>query len=333
MNENNNNQYNQNFNQQYQYQQYQPPKPPKTPKEPFVDIALEKTKKRLGKLIPLFLVLIVAGVLYSNSFVVTKPNQYTMIQQFGKVVSVRDEPGLSFKIPFVQNAKTIPNTVLLYDLPISDVITKDKKTMVADSFVLWKVSDPLTFIQTLHGNVSNAEARISTIVYNSMKNVISNLSQTEIISGRDTLAQSIFANIGDGLDKYGIELVAVETKRLDLPDDNKQAVYERMISERNNIAASYQAEGESEATKIRSETDKTISIQIAQAEAQAAKIEAEGEAEYMRILSEAYADESRADFYSFVRSLDAAKLSMSGDNKTLILTPDSPLAQIFYNAQ
>ena len=333
MNENNNNQYNQNFNQQYQYQQYQPPKPPKTPKEPFVDIALEKTKKRLGKLIPLFLVLIVACVLYSNSFVVTKPNQYTMIQQFGKVVAVRDEPGLSFKIPFVQNAKTIPNTVLLYDLPISDVITKDKKTMVADSFVLWKVSDPLTFIQTLNGNVSNAEARISTIVYNSMKNVISNLSQTEIISGRDTLAQSIFANIGDGLDKYGIELVAVETKRLDLPDDNKQAVYERMISERNNIAASYQAEGESEATKIRSETDKTISIQIAQAEAQAAKIEAEGEAEYMRILSEAYADESRADFYSFVRSLDAAKLSMSGDNKTLILTPDSPLAQIFYNAQ
>lgn len=333
MNENNNNQYNQNFNQQYQYQQYQPPKPPKTPKEPFVDVALEKTKKRLGKLIPLFLVLIVAGVLYSNSFVVTKPNQYTMIQQFGKVVAVRDEPGLSFKIPFVQNAKTIPNTVLLYDLPISDVITKDKKTMVADSFVLWKVSDPLTFIQTLNGNVSNAEARISTIVYNSMKNVISNLSQTEIISGRDTLAQSIFANIGDGLDKYGIELVAVETKRLDLPDDNKQAVYERMISERNNIAASYQAEGESEATKIRSETDKTISIQIAQAEAQAAKIEAEGEAEYMRILSEAYADESRADFYSFVRSLDAAKLSMSGDNKTLILTPDSPLAQIFYNAQ
>lgn len=333
MNENNNNQYNQNFNQQYQYQQYQPPNPPKTPKEPFVDIALEKTKKRLGKLIPLFLVLIVAGVLYSNSFVVTKPNQYTMIQQFGKVVAVRDEPGLSFKIPFVQNAKTIPNTVLLYDLPISDVITKDKKTMVADSFVLWKVSDPLTFIQTLNGNVSNAEARISTIVYNSMKNVISNLSQTEIISGRDTLAQSIFANIGDGLDKYGIELVAVETKRLDLPDDNKQAVYERMISERNNIAASYQAEGESEATKIRSETDKTISIQIAQAEAQAAKIEAEGEAEYMRILSEAYADESRADFYSFVRSLDAAKLSMSGDNKTLILTPDSPLAQIFYNAQ
>lgn len=323
------NQYNQGFNQQYN-QQYTPPQKPKAPA---IDVDTQKVKKRIKGLLPLMVILLVVSILYNNAFVITKPNEYMMIQQFGKVVDVKDEPGLSLKIPFVQNAKSIPNTVLLYDLPISDVITKDKKTMVADSFVLWKVSDPLTFIQTLNGNVSNAEARISTIVYNSMKNVISNLSQTEIISGRDKLAESIFANIGDGLDKYGIELVAVETKRLDLPDDNKQAVYERMISERNNIAASYQAEGDSEATKIRTETDKTISIQIAQAEAQAAKIEAEGEAEYMRILSEAYADESRADFYTFVRSLDAAKLSMSGDNKTLILTPDSPLAQIFYNIQ
>ena len=320
-------QYSQQYNQQYG-QQYTPPK---QPKRPTVDVDLEKAKKRAKRFIPLLVILLVLGVLYNNAFVITKPNEYTLIQQFGKVVDIKDEAGLSFKIPFIQTEKTIPNTVLLYDLPISDVITKDKKTMVADSFVLWKVSDPLTFVQTLNGNVSNAEARISTIVYNSMKNVISNLSQTEIISGRDTLADAIFSNIGDGLEKYGIELVAVETKRLDLPDDNKQAVYERMISERNNIAASYQAEGESEATKIRSETDKTITIQIAEAEAQAEKIVAEGEAEYMRILSEAYADESRADFYSFVRSLDAAKISMSGDNKTLILTPDSPLAQIFYN--
>lgn len=322
-------QYNNNYNQQYSSQY----NAPKKGKNVTIDVDTEKMKKRMKRLLPLVLILLVGSILYSNAFVITQPNEYTMIQQFGKVVDVKAEPGLSLKIPFVQNTKTIPNTVLLYDLPISDVITKDKKTMVADSFVLWKVSEPLTFVQTLNGNVSNAEARISTIVYNSLKNVISNLSQAEIISGRDTLADAIFANIGDGLEKYGIELVAVETKHLDLPDDNKQAVYERMISERNNIAASYQAEGESEATKIRSETDKTISIQIAQAEAQAAKVEAEGEAEYMRILSEAYADESRADFYTFVRALDAAKISMSGENKTLILTPDSPLAQVFYNVQ
>ena len=303
------------------------------PKAKVVNLDLEKAQKNIKKIIIAIVVLVLAVTLYNNSCVITKPNEYTLVQQFGKVVDIKSDAGLSFKIPFIQNSKTIPNTVLLYDLPISDVITKDKKTMVADSFVLWKVSDPLKFVQTLNGNVTNAEARIGTIVYNSMKNVISNLSQTEIISGRDTLAAAIVNNIGDGLEKYGVDLVAVETKHLDLPDDNKQAVYERMISERNNIAASYQAEGESEATKIRSETDKTITIQIAEAEAEAEKISAEGEAEYMRIISQAYADQSRADFYSFVRALDAAKISMTGENKTLILSPDSPLAQIFYNAE
>jgi len=324
-------QYNNNPNQ------YTPPGgspwPPKQNKQKAVDVDLEKIKKRLRRLLPILLLVLALSIFSNSCFVVTKPNEFTLIQQFGKVVDIKSEPGLSFKLPFIQEARSVPDTVLLYDLPISDVITKDKKTMVADSFVLWQVQDPLIFVQTLNGSVPNAEARISAIVYNSMKNVISNLSQTEIISGRDQLAEAIFQNIGDGLERYGIDLVAVETKHLDLPDDNKQAVYERMISERNNIAASYKAEGDREATMIRSETDKSITIQLAQAQAQAEKTIAEGEAEYMRILSEAYADESRADFYTFVRSLDAAKISMKGDNKTLILSQDSPLAQIFYNLQ
>lgn len=292
--------------------------------------ASARALKSVGRFVRWFFVVVVLAVLLFNSVVITPTNRYTMIQQFGRIVSVKDSAGVSFKIPFIQQARFLPKTVLLYDLPISDVITKDKKTMVADSFVLWKVSNPLKFIQTLNGNVANAEARISTIVYNSMKNVISSLSQSDIISGRDKLAGAIFDNIGESLNQYGVELVAVETKHLDLPDDNKTAVYERMISERNNIAASYQAEGESEAKKIRTETDMTISIQISEAQANAEKIIAEGEAEYMRILSEAYADQERADFYSFVRALDAAKESLKGTDKTLILSKDSPIAQIFY---
>lgn len=294
-----------------------------------VGTAVKKTVRRTGIVLVAVIVLL---LLLFNVVVVTQTNEYMMIQQFGKIVSIRSEAGLSFKLPFVQIAQPIPKTVLLYDLPISDVITKDKKTMVADSFVLWRVSEPTRFIQTLNGNVTNAEARISTIVYNSMKNVISSLSQSDIITGRDMLAGKIFDSIGDSLEQYGVELVAVETKHLDLPDDNKNAVYERMISERNNIAASYQAEGESEAKKIRNETDKTISIKLSGARADAEKTTAEGEAEYMKILSEAYADQSRADFYTFVRALDAAKVALRGENKTLILSQDSPLAQIFYNA-
>ena len=222
--------------------------------------------------------------------------------------------------------------MLIYDLPISDVITKDKKTMVADSFVLWKIDDPYKFIQNLNGRISVAQDRLSTNVYNAMKNVISSKTQTEVISGRDgALAQEIKDNVGDVMEEYGIELLAVETKHLDLPGDNKEAVYQRMISERNNIAASYTAEGESEATKIRSETDKEVQIMLSEAKAKAEVLQAEGEAEYMRILSAAYADQSRADFYSFVRALDAAKISLSGENKTLFLDKTSPLVSVFYN--
>ncbi len=291
-----------------------------------------KTTKRgiIGALV----VVLLALVLATGTLVVTQQNEYSVVRQFGRVVSIRTEPGVSFKLPLVQTVSTLPKTTLLYDLPISDVITEDKKTMVTDSFVLWRISDPQQFIQSLNGQMSVAESRISSNVYNAVKNVISSLSQTEVISGRDgELASAIKANIGNTMDQYGIELIAVETKHLDLPSDNKEAVYQRMISERNNIAASYTAEGESEATKIRSETDRETEILISRAEAQAEALRGEGEAEYMRILAEAYADPSRAEFYSFVRALDAAKASLTGENKTLILSPDSPLVQVFYNQQ
>ena len=280
-------------------------------------------------IVVLVLVALIGAV---SALVVTRENEYTIVRQFGRVVSIRDTAGLSFKIPFLQDVQTLPNTVLLYDLPVSDVITKDKKTMVADSFVLWRISDPQKFIQTLNSSVSNAESRLSTLVYNAMNNTISGMNQSEVISGRDgELASAIKAGV-TGLDQYGIELIAVETKRLDLPDDNKEAVYQRMISERNNIAAQYTAEGESEAQMIRSETDKEVEIMLSEAKAQAEVLQAEGEAEYMRILSDAYADPQRAEFYNFVRSLDAAKASLTNEENVLILGPDSPLAQIFYDA-
>lgn len=295
---------------------------------------MTEKKKKSGRWLGLVLAVVVLLALSGSCFVVTKQNEYTVVRQFGEVVDIRNTAGVSFKLPFVQTASTLPNTVLLYDLPISDVITQDKKTMVADSFVLWKIEDPKLFIQTLNGSISNAESRLSTIVYNSMKNIISSRSQSDVISGRDgELAADIRNGVGDTLTQYGIRLIAVETKHLDLPDDNKEAVYQRMISERNNIAASYTAQGESEAQKIRSETDKEVQIMLSQAQAEAEALIAEGEAEYMRILSDAYADPDRADFYSFVRALDAAKASLAGGQNTLFLSKDSPLAQIFYNAR
>lgn len=270
-------------------------------------------------------------IIGSSSIVVTQENEYSLIRQFGKIDHVVTEAGITFRIPFVQTVDKLPKQTMLYDLASSDVITSDKKTMITDSYILWRISDPLKFAQTLNSSVSNAEGRLDTIVYNSTKNVISSMKQEDVISGRDgELSAAVIANIGDSLDQYGIELLSFETKHLDLPGDNKTAVYERMISERDNIAATYTAEGNSEAQIIRNTTDKEVTVMLSEAEKQAEILIAEGEAEYMRILSEAYADPSRTDFYSFVRSLDAAKIAMSGENKTLILSPDSPIARIFY---
>ncbi len=287
-----------------------------------------KKKFSLGMFV---IVLLAVVFLLSTSLVVTYPNEYTIIKQFGKIESIRETPGLSLKVPLIQTAETIQNEVLLYDLAVSDVMTKDKKSMIADCFVLWKIDDPYKYTQTLSAQKSNAEFRIDTIVYNSLKNVISSLSQEEVISGRDgELTAAIMDNIGNTLEQYGVKLLAVETKSLDLPDENKNAVYERMISERNNIAATYQAEGQEEAKEISNNTTAEIIVMQSQADAQAAEIIAKGEAEYMRILSEAYNDPEKADFYLFLRSLDAAKKTMTGNNKTLIIDETSPIAQIFY---
>ena len=286
-------------------------------------------KLRNTAIVIVVLVLLIIG---ANSLVITNENEYSLIRQFGKVDHVIDHAGVSFKIPFIQSVDTLPKETLLYDLSSSDVITSDKKTMICNSYVLWHITDPRLFAQTLNSSIGSAEGRLDTVVYNSTKNVISSTTQDDVISGRDgALSEAIIASIGNTLDQYGIELLSFEIKQLDLPSDNKAAVYERMISERDNIAATYTAEGSSEAQIIRNTTDKEVTVMLSEAEKEAEILIAEGEAEYMRILSEAYADESKTEFYSFVRSLDALKASMVGGNKTVILSPDSPIAEIFYS--
>lgn len=275
------------------------------------------------------LILVAALFVAGSALVITYPDEYTIVRQFGEIVRVVDTPGVSVKIPLMQTSSTIPRALQIYDIPKSDVITKDKKSMIADAFVLWKISDPVLFTRHLNGQVAQAQSRIAASVFSSMKSVISNMDQTEIIENRDgKLAEDIKENIGTSLDGYGIEVLAVETKSLDMPDDNKQSVYDRMISERNNIAASYTAQGNSSAQKIKNDTTKEVSVMKSEANAEAEKIKAEGEARYMQILSDAYNDEAKADFYNYVRSLDALKASMRGDNKTVILNEDSELARI-----
>ena len=276
-----------------------------------------------------FIVLALLIVLGSATYIVHQ-NEYVTVRRFGKIIAIADDPGLHFKTPFIDDAQTISAKAVLYDIPASDVITKDKKSMITDTYVIWRVTEPLKYVQTLNALTARAEERIEASVYNATKNAISSMTQDEVIEARgETLTKLISEEANTDMAGYGITIVQAQIKALDLPDDNKNAVYERMISERNNIAASYTAQGDAEAQKIHNETDKEVAIVKAQAEKDAAKLIAEGESSYMETLSKAYDTEEKAEFYSYIRGLDAIKASMTGD-KTIVLDKNSELAKILY---
>ena len=269
------------------------------------------------------------------SFYVVGPNEYAALFEFGKIVSIIDTPGIKYRLPAVNTVRYISKKLHLYDVPRSGVITKDKKSMIADNYVTWRVIDPVKYIQTLNASPALARERIEAAVYNAVKNVISSMTQDEVIEARGgKLSTKIAEDSNSDIGMYGLAIIQTEMKALDLPDDNKSAVYERMISERQNIAASFTAEGNSEAQKIRNSTDRERAVKIAQAEQKAAVLIAEGEAEYMKILQAAYDTPEKAAFYNFLRSLDALKKSFNGQGeKTIILDKNSPLGKILYGTE
>jgi membrane protease subunit HflC len=268
------------------------------------------------------------------AFYTVNPNEYGVVTHLGKITKVSTEAGLYTKLPFLESVRYIPKDLQIYDIQPSDVITKDKKSMIDDDFFLWKATDPVKFTQTLNASTRAPEDRVGVAVYNATKNTISSMSQDEVIAARgEQLTKLITEDSNSDIGGYGITITEAKIKALDLPDDNKEAVYERMISERQNIAASYKAQGDSQAQKIRNDTNRQVTIMEAEAKKKAAIIEAEGEAEYMKTLAEAYNTPEKAEFYNYIRSIDALKTSLKGrGDKTIILDKDSELAKILYGS-
>ena len=284
-----------------------------------------------GKITVAALAAVIIAVLLGAGMYTVKENEFAVVTKFGKIVTVRENAGLNFKIPFVEQVTKVPKAVQLYDISPSDVITKDKKSMIADDFILWKVTDARKFAQTLNASVYAAQDRASVAVYNATKNIISSMSQDELIAARgEKLTALITEESNSDLGNYGIVIEKAEIKSLDLPNDNKDAVYERMISERQNIAASYKAQGDAKAQKIRNETDRQVAVMKAEASKQAEITIAEGEAQYMQTIAAAYDTADKEEFYSYLRSLDALKTSLTGKEKTIILNRDSVLVKALY---
>ena len=276
---------------------------------------------------------IIALVIVGSSGVYTvRENEYACTVRFSKIINTTSDAGLHFKVPFIDSVKVFPKATMLYDISPSEVTTLDKQNMTVDSYVMWKISDPLKFYRTL-GTVSVAEQRLDAITYNAFKNLMSTLAQSDIIneedaSARNDIYSNITANVAEATESYGISVVDVKIKRFDLPVSNENAVYSRMISERNQMAKKFTADGEYEAALIVNDVDKQVKIIVSNAEAQAALLEAEGEATYLQMLNEAYNTDDKKDFYEFTLALDALKASLKDGETTIILSSDSPLAKI-----
>ena len=275
-------------------------------------------------------------ILAASSVYVVQENQFACTFRFSEIVNTEDSAGLHFKIPFVDSVKYFPKATMLYDIPPSEVLTSDKQNMTVDCYILWSITDPQQFYRTL-GSSLEAEERLNAITYNALKTAMGTLAQADIINmndgaERNQIYEGIAATVNSQVTDRGIRVEDVKIKQFDLPESNLNAVYARMISERNQMAEKYTAEGNYDASVIRNEVDKQVNIVVSNAQAEAAKLEAEGEAEYMRQLAEAYNSDDKKDFYEFTLALDALKQSLTGEEKTVILDADSDLARMLTGA-
>ncbi|MBR2310910.1 MAG: protease modulator HflC [Oscillospiraceae bacterium] len=281
----------------------------------------------IGIAIGLLVVILAASSVYTVA-----ENQYACTVRFSQIINVTDQAGLHFKVPFLDSVKYFAKTTQFYDIPPSEVLTSDKQNMTVDCYLLWSISDPKLFYQSL-GTTTVAEQRLDALTYNELKTVMGTLAQADIINMEDGAKRNeIYASISTDVDTlaaaYGIRVEDVKIKQFDLPESNLNAVYTRMISERNQMGEKYTADGNYQASLIRNDVDKQVNIILSNAEAEAAKLVAEGEAEYMKMLAAAYDSTDKQDFYEFILALDALKKSLTGEEKTVILDADSDLAKL-----
>ena len=294
----------------------------------------KKPRKPISKAKIILPVLALAALIVAGSSVYTvKENQYGYVTRFSEMIDIVEEPGIHVKVPFLDEVRTIPSYQMLYDIPPSEVITADKKTLVIDNFAVWQVTDPAKYMRTVSGSQSQMESRISASVYSAIKNEFGRLQRDEIINTDSSSVEQVALRVTNTVDTmmqrdYGVTIRAIEIKRTDLPTENAESVYSRMISDREKIAASYLADGNLEAAKIRNNADKEAATILAEAKAQADILNGEAEAEYMKILANAYSGAEKAEFYVFLRELDAMKAAMAEGDRTLILDETSEIARI-----
>jgi membrane protease subunit HflC len=284
--------------------------------------------------LPTIIGIVVAAIAFVafNTFFVVDQTQQALIIQLGNPVREIKEPGLAVKVPFLQNVVLLNKRVLELPGESGLIITKDRKNIVVDAFARYRISDPLMFYRSARGSEEIARARLAPILNASLRRVLGEQDFPALLSGeRSQLMRSIRNELAAGAKSLGVEIVDVRIRRSDLPESNLKSVFERMRAERQRVAEGSRAEGDQKAQEIRSAADRQVTIIKATATQKSDILRGEGDAERNRILSEAYGRDS--EFFSFYRSLQAYELAMTGENTTMVLSPDNPFFKYFEKGQ
>jgi membrane protease subunit HflC len=269
----------------------------------------------------MFIIIIIVILILANlSLFIVDETKQAIVLQFGKPIRAIKEPGLNWKTPFIQNVIYFEDRLLVYDAAPTEIITKDKKTLIVDNYARWKIFDPLKFLQTVR-DINGAQARLDDIIYSELRVDLGLFNMSEIVSEiRESIMERVTKVSNDKSATYGIEIVDVRIKRIDLPPENEKYIFDRMKAERERIAKQYRAEGQEESAKIIAETEKEKTVILAEAYKTAQTLKGEGDAEAVKIYAESFNQDP--EFYKFLRTLEAYNNSLK-NNTTILLSPES----------
>ncbi len=279
-----------------------------------------------GPVISGLVILALAFLSYSALFTINQAEQ-ALVLQFGDPKRVITEPGLKMKLPFIQEVARYDKRVLDYDAPAEEVIAEDQKRLVVDVFVRYRITDPLKFRQTVRRELLLRD-RLKSMTSNAMRGVVGKVQMLDLLSEKRTGIMHDIRNVMNAEGgSFGIEVIDVRVRRADLPEANSEAIYNRMKSEREREAKEFRAQGAEAAQRIRSLAERNRTVLLAEARKTGEILRGEGDSQSIKIYAEAFGKD--VDFFSFYRSMEAYRKSLSGDGTTMVLSPDSEFFRYF----
>jgi membrane protease subunit HflC len=273
--------------------------------------------------------LVAAGIFLTNALFIVDQTEQALVLQFGQPRRVIRDPGLWIKRPFLEQVVLYDNRLLDFEPPQEEVIVSDQKRLVVDTYTRYRITDPLLFYQTANSEVA-VRARLNAMVNGSLRRVLGNVTLSALLSQqRPAIMKQIRDEVRDQGKSFGIDVVDVRIRRADLPKENSEAIYARMVSERQQQAAQYRGEGSEAAQTVRANADRERTVILAEAQRDAQRVRGDGDAQSIKIYADAYGQDK--DFFAFYRSMDAYREALNGHSTSFVLTPDSGFFRFFEN--